>query len=63
MLYYKLIITTDIELIDAHGVDIWMGSHLCEKNQMISSYSSSAIQNNRSFYLRRNVQIVRKDIL
>lgn len=33
------------------------------ENQMISSYSSLAIQSNDSYYLRTNVHIVRKDIL
>lgn len=73
MVYYllnsssKRIITTDAELKSAikmgAPVDIWMGNHLCEKNQRISSYSSLAIQSNNSYYLRPNVQIVRKDIL
>lgn len=45
------------------SVDIWMGDHLCEENQMISSYSSSAIQSNDNYYLRSNVQIDRKDDL
>jgi len=63
----KRIITTDAELksvmlIDG-PVDIWMGNHLCEKNQMISSYSSSAIKSNDSYYLRPNVQIVWKGLL
>ncbi|OME13785.1 hypothetical protein [Paenibacillus odorifer] len=62
----KRFITTDAELRSAMligaPVDIWMGDHLCEENQMISSYSTSAIQSNNSYYLRPNVQIVRKDI-
>ncbi|MEK5439323.1 MULTISPECIES: hypothetical protein [Paenibacillus] len=63
----KRIITTDAELksvmLMGTPVDIWMGNHLCEKNKMIHSYSSSAIQSKNSYYLRPNVQIVRKDVL
>lgn len=63
----KRIITTDAELqsvvLMGAPVDIWMGNHLCEKNRMITSFSISAIQSNGSYYLRPNVQIVRKDVL
>ncbi|MEK3701961.1 hypothetical protein NYE33_33690 [Paenibacillus sp. FSL R10-2199] len=63
----KRFITTDDELRSAMLigalVDIWMGDQLCEENQMISSYSSSAIQSNDCYYLRSNVQIDRKDVL
>ncbi|MEK5439335.1 MULTISPECIES: hypothetical protein [Paenibacillus] len=63
----KRIITTDAELksvmLIGAPVDIWMGNHLCEKNKMISNYSSSAIRSNSSYYLRPNVQIIRKDVL
>ncbi|OME13779.1 hypothetical protein BSK57_29370 [Paenibacillus odorifer] len=57
----KRIITTDAELIGA-PVDIWMRNHLCEKNQMIHSYSSKSVQSNDNYYLRTNVQIVWKGI-
>ncbi|OME13781.1 hypothetical protein [Paenibacillus odorifer] len=63
----KRIITTDVELksiiLIGAPVDIWMGDHLCEENQMITSFSISAIQSNDSYYLRSNVQIDRKDVL
>ncbi|MEK5419542.1 hypothetical protein [Paenibacillus sp. FSL L8-0708] len=63
----KRIITTDAELkslmLMGTPVYIWMGNHQCEKNLMISSYNSSVIRSNDSYYLRTNVQIFRKDIL
>ncbi|ETT43594.1 MULTISPECIES: hypothetical protein [unclassified Paenibacillus] len=60
----KRIVTTDAELqsvmLIGAPVDIWMGNHLCEKKQKLSSYSSSAIQSNESYYLRPNVQMAHK---
>ncbi|ETT43590.1 hypothetical protein BK147_16010 [Paenibacillus sp. FSL R7-0337] len=63
----KRIITTDAELksvmLIGAPADIWTGNHLCEKNRMITSFSSSAIQSNNGYYLRSNVQIDRKDVI
>ncbi|OME13982.1 hypothetical protein BSK60_14100 [Paenibacillus odorifer] len=61
------IITTDAELkslmLIGAPLDIWMGDHLCEKNRMITNFSPSSIQSNDRYYLRSNVQIVRKNAL